>query len=152
MDARRRNVNACWLMLVEIFPILCESPTSVEPSDRALDDPAFGQHGEARRLIGALDDLNFDRGQSLAHAGLELVALVAAIGIEFEQERKQAEQAGHQHDAALAVLDLGGMDDGLHQQSLRIDHDVPCLALDLLACIVARRVDRGPPFSVLFTL
>jgi hypothetical protein len=40
----------------------------------------------------------------------------------------------------------------VHQQALRIDEDVPLLALDLLACIEPVRVDRRPPFSALLTL
>jgi hypothetical protein len=44
------------------------------------------------------------------------------------------------------------VDDRLHQQALGVDQDVALLAFDLLACIVARRVDAGPPFSAPFTL
>jgi hypothetical protein len=44
------------------------------------------------------------------------------------------------------------MHDGVHQQALRIDKDVALPALDLLACIVARRINRRPPFSALLTL
>jgi len=40
----------------------------------------------------------------------------------------------------------------VHQQALRIDEDVPLLALDLLARVIARRIDAAPPFSTLFTL
>jgi hypothetical protein len=39
----------------------------------------------------------------------------------------------------------------VHQEALRIDENVPLLALDLLARIVAMWV-VGPPFSALFTL
>jgi hypothetical protein len=44
------------------------------------------------------------------------------------------------------------MDDGAHQQALRIDQDVALLAVDLLASVVARRVDAAPPFSAPLTL
>jgi hypothetical protein len=44
------------------------------------------------------------------------------------------------------------MHDGVHQQALRIDEDVPLLALDLLAAIEARRINPAPPFSALLTL
>jgi hypothetical protein len=44
------------------------------------------------------------------------------------------------------------MHDGVHQEALRVDENMPLLALDLLARIVAMRVDAGPPFSALFTL
>ena len=55
-------------------------------------------------------------------------------------------QAGHQQRAAVAVLDVGGVDDRVHQQALPIDEDVALPALDLFACIVARRINRRPPF------
>jgi hypothetical protein len=42
--------------------------------------------------------------------------------------------------------------DGLQHQPLRIDEDVPFLALDLLAGVKPVRIDRVPPFSALFTL
>ncbi len=44
------------------------------------------------------------------------------------------------------------MNDGVEQKAYRIDKNVPLLALDLLARIIARRIDPGPPFSALFTL
>ena len=40
----------------------------------------------------------------------------------------------------------------MEQQSYRIDEDMPLLAFDLLARIVAVRIDAGPPFSALLTL
>jgi hypothetical protein len=102
-------------------------------------------------LIRSLDDLDVDARQNLFHRALELRSLVAAVGIKLDQERKGAEQARHQQRAAVAVLDVGGMHDG-DQQALRIDKDVALPALDLLACIVARRINRRPPFSALLTL
>ena len=60
--------------------------------------------------------------------------------------------SGKQHDAAVAILDVGAVNDGVEQQAQRIYENVALLALDLLARIIARWVDRGPPFSALFTL
>ena len=40
----------------------------------------------------------------------------------------------------------------LQQQALRIDQNMPLLALDQLAGIEAVAVDASPPFSALFTL
>src|SRR5208283_5649840 len=71
---------------------------------------------------------------------------------ELDQERKGAEQARHHERAAIAVLDVGGVHDGVHQQALRIDADMPLRALDLLACIEPVRIDRRPAFSALLTL
>ena len=44
------------------------------------------------------------------------------------------------------------MDDSAQQQTERIDENMPLLALNLLPCIVAMRIDARPPFSALFTL
>jgi hypothetical protein len=34
----------------------------------------------------------------------------------------------------------------MHQQALGIDENVPLLALDLLSRVVARRINRSPPY------
>jgi hypothetical protein len=44
------------------------------------------------------------------------------------------------------------MNDGVEQQAQRVYENVALLALDLLARIIAMRIDPGPPFSALFTL
>ena len=71
---------------------------------------------------------------------------------QLQQEGVEAEQRTHQQHAAVAVLDAGGVDDRLHQQALGVDKDMTLLALDLLAGVVARRVDAAPPFSAPLTL
>ena len=83
---------------------------------------------------------------------LKLRSAISAVGKQPGQKRKRAEQSRHQRRAAVTVLDVGGVDDRLHQQALRIDEDVALFAHDLLAGVVTRRVDREPPFSALFTL
>ena len=62
------------------------------------------------------------------------------------------EQSGKQQDAAVAILDIGGVNDGVEQQPQRIYENMALLALDLLARIIAMRIDTGPPFSALLTL
>ncbi len=62
------------------------------------------------------------------------------------------EEGHHQQDAAIAILDVRRMDDGQKQKTFGIYKKMPLLALDLLARIIAWRVNRGPPFSALFTL
>ena len=44
------------------------------------------------------------------------------------------------------------MNDRVEQEPLHVDEDVTLLALDQLARVEAVRIDRGPPFSALFTL
>ena len=72
------------------------------------------------------------------------------------EERGEEGQGGRHHlDAgltAVAILNVGGGDDAVQQQALRIDQNMPLLALDQLAGIEAVAVDGSPPFSALFTL
>ena len=77
--------------------------------------------------------------------------MISAIGVELHKERKDAEQRRHHQHPAVAVLNIGAMHDGVHQEALRVDEDVPLLAFDVRARIVALRV-VSPPFSALFTL
>jgi hypothetical protein len=73
--------------------------------------------------------------------------LITAIGVEFHQERIPAEHGRHHECAAVAILNVSSMNDGMNQQALRIDENVPLLALDLLSRVVARRVNRSPLFQ-----
>jgi hypothetical protein len=43
---------------------------------------------------------------------LEMRSLVASVGEELLQERIHSEQGGKQQNAAVTVLDIGGMNDG----------------------------------------
>lgn len=103
-------------------------------------------------LIGAFDDFDFDARQHPGQAGAEGGTLIGGVGKELGQERMQPEHRGEQQDAAVAILNVGGMNDGMQQQAKRIYEQMALLALDLFARIIARRVDPGPPFSALFTL
>jgi hypothetical protein len=40
----------------------------------------------------------------------------------------------------------------VHHKAKRDDKDMALLAFDLFACIIAARIDKGPPFSALLTL
>ena len=103
-------------------------------------------------LIGTLDDFDIHALQDTSKTVLEACALISAIGVELEKEGIEAEQGGHEEHATIAILDVRGMHDGVHQQALRVDENVPLLALDILARIVAVRINARPPFSALFTL
>ena len=78
--------------------------------------------------------------------------MIGAVGKQLLKEWKLAEQRGKQQQAAIAILNVGGVDDGVEQETERIDENMPLLALDQLAGIEAVRIDAGPPFSALFTL
>ena len=112
----------------------------------------LGRHRKSFDLIGALDDFGFEVGQDFRQGLVKCRPLIGRVGKELLQERIHPEQGGKQQDAAVAVLDIGGMNDGVEQQTQRIYENVALLALDLLARIIAMRIDAGPPFSALFTL
>ena len=85
-----------------------------QATDRS-DNPALRDDHEPSRRIGALDDLDLDLAADTAQSGLELRPLVATVGIELAQERAETEQHAHEQHVAVAVLDVSGVDDGVHQ-------------------------------------
>ena len=60
---------------------------------------------------------------------------MAGVGIELGQAWIQAEQGRHQRDAAVTILNVGGMDERLHPEPVRIHEETPPLALDPLATL-----------------
>lgn len=78
--------------------------------------------------------------------------MIGAVGKQLLEEWKLTEQRRQQQDAAIAILNAGGMYDGVQQQAQRINQNMPLLALDQLARIEAVRIDARPPFSPLLTL
>jgi len=73
--------------------------------------------------------------------------LIAAVGEDALDEGKQAACAliEHQRDA-VAILNVGGVDGNVQQQAERVDQDVALATRNLLASIIALRVERRPPF------
>ncbi len=82
----------------------------------------------------------------------KLRSLIATIGEEFAQERITTEQSRENQSPAGAILNIGGMNHGMKQEAYSIDEDMTLLAFDLLARIIAARVDKAPPFSAPLTL
>ena len=68
-------------------------------------------------MIGALDDFSFEVGEDFRKRLLEFRPLIAAVGKQLLQERIHSEQSGKQQDAAIAILDIGGVNDGVEQQT-----------------------------------
>ncbi len=148
IEARRK----CERFSIEVLPVLGEPSTSIEPSESARDDPAFGQHHKSLGVIGTLDDFSFQMREHSCQSLVEFGSLIAAVGEELFQERKHPEQGRHDENAAIAILNIGRMDNGMKQQAQRVYENMSLLTLDLLARIIAVRIDAGPPFSALFTL
>ena len=137
---------------IAVLPILGEPATTIEPSKRAFDDPAFWQDYKSVRAIGTFDDLHRQMRANPGQSGGEFRPLIAGIGEQLLQKRIHPEQGCQKQNAAVAVLDIGGMNDHVQQQAQRIYENMALLALDLFARVIAMRIDTGPPFSALFTL
>jgi len=103
-------------------------------------------------LIGSFDDFGFETRQYFGEGITEDWSLIGAVGKQLHEEWKLTEQRRQQQDAAVAILNAGGMHDGVQQQAQRIDQKMPLLALDQFAGIEPVRIDAGPPFSALLTL
>ena len=103
-------------------------------------------------MIGSFDNFGFETGQNLGERVAKNRPLIGAVGKQFLEEWKLTEQRRQQCDAAIAILNAGGMNDGMQQQTQRIDKNMALLALDQFAGIEAVRIDADPPFSALFTL
>lgn len=103
-------------------------------------------------MVGALDDREVPV-PGFGHLCGGNRPLVAAIGKDHLDEREQRAGRRVQHQGGtIAVLDIGAVDGDVQQQPERVDKDVVLDALDLLARVVADRVERHPPFSAVRTL
>src|SRR6202158_3257832 len=103
-------------------------------------------------MIGTFDDFGFEMRQDFGEPVCKKRSLIGTVGKQLLEEWKQTFHRRQQQDAAIAVLDAGGMNQGMEQQTQRIYQNMALLALDLLARVIAMRIDAGPPFSALFTL
>jgi hypothetical protein len=146
------EAQECERLAIEALPIFGQPSAAIEPGDGAFDDPGFGDDRETDRVLGALDDFNLERGEDFHHGIGELRSLIATIGEQLLQEWEHAEQRRQNKNAAIAILDVGQMNDGMQQKAQCIDENMPLLALDLLACIIAPTDPCRSPFSALFTL
>lgn len=96
--------------------------------------------------FAALDDLQRPRA-GLSDGRGERRALVARVGEDALDKGKEAAGADiEDKPCAIAVLHRGGVNDDVQEEAERVDEDVSLAARDLLARIVALRVERGAPF------
>ena len=151
-ESNGRELDEGERVAVEVLPVLGQSAAAVEPGDGAFDHSTPGLDDEALHPIGSLDDLGLEIGQDAGQGAVKDRPLIGAVGEQFPEKGKQTEQGRQQRETAVAILNVGGGDDAVQQQALRIDQNMPLLALDQLAGIEAVAVDASPPFSALFTL
>jgi len=126
--------------------IPCETTAAADPGDRSLDDPSLRYDREADCGVGPLDDVDHPGAGSRSGSGC-FWTLIAAVGKDAFDEWEQAAGAcvEDQRDA-VAVLDAGGMNGDAQQQAERVDQDMPLATRNLLARVVALRIERRPPF------
>src|SRR3954452_23257486 len=113
-------------------------------------DPALGQGPEALGQV-ARDDLEPPAAGPGDRGGGDRTT-VGAVGEDHLDEREQPARGTKYRQDAVPVLDIGRMDHRRQQQAERVDQDVTLLPLDLLARVVAARIDARPPFSAPLTL
>src|SRR5262245_44105408 len=124
MEARRKKASAIRLRFSQS---LDEPSAAVEPGERALDNPTLGQYDKSLGLIGPLDDLRSQATQGCLERVVELPSLIGRVGEQRLQQGIHPEQRRQQQDAAVAILDVGGMNDGVQQQAERIYQNVALL-------------------------
>src|SRR5476649_1474541 len=148
MDARRMNASALWLRFSQSLASRRQRPS--QPMVRSTIP--FGQHEEAFGLIATADDLSGEERHGVRQTVMKHRPGIGAVGKQLLEERELSEQGGQNHDAAVAILNIGGGHQRVQQQTQRIDQNVPLLALDQFAAIKPVRIDARPPFSALLTL
>jgi hypothetical protein len=116
--------------VVEIFPVLGESATAVEPGDCALDDPALGQNHKAFGLIATPDDFGYQAGHGERETVVEHWPCVSGVSKQPLEKREPSKQGRQNHQPAVAILHIGRCHQGVQQQPYRIDENVTLLALD----------------------
>ena len=125
--------------------VTCQAAIAADPGQGSFDDPALGQDNEFVQFV-ALDDLEHPTtGAGSRSRGAR--SLIAGIGEDALDEGEKAAGAPIENQPRpVAVLNIAGMDDDVQQKAKRIDQDVALAPGDLLARIVALRVERGAPF------
>ena len=101
--------------------------------------------------VAAADDLEFPRAGA-GDGGLHLAPLIARIADDALEEGKAASRLPQQRLGAVPVLDARRMDADGQQQAEGVGQDVALAAKDLLASVIAGRVERSPPLTAPFAL
>ena len=97
--------------------IVGEPSAAIEPSDGPLHDPAFGQDHKSADPIGTFDDFNVEMRENFCQGLLKLRSLISAVGEELFQKGKHPEQGRHDENAAIAILNVGRMNDGVEHEA-----------------------------------
>ena len=117
-----------------------------DPGQGSFDDRAFGQDDEVMSLT-ALDDLKRP-ASGVSDRGCGPGALISGIGEDALDEREEAPRACIEDQSrAVAILQIGWMDDDVQQEAERVDQDVPLAAVTFLPASKPCGSSARPPFA-----
>ena len=126
--------------------ISCEATETADPGEGSFDDPSFRHDLESDRSVGSLDDVDHPCAGA-SSSGSRLRTLLAAVCKDALDEGEQPTGALVEYKRnAVAILNVAGMNGDAQQKTERVDQDVPLATRNLLARIVALRIERRPPF------
>ena len=110
MEARRRKASA----LREIFSqSLASRRQRLNQAKLRSTTHRRGRTSKPLAGVGALDDLYLDPRQNLRQRRLKLWPLVAAIGKQNFEKRKQPEQRRDHEHTTITILDIRRMNHGI---------------------------------------
>ena len=135
---RGARVMSAWTALMR------QTAVAADPCERPLDDPAFWQNLKSGN-VRSPDDLQAPSTGS-PYGQCHLASGVSAISKNVFDEREQSSGSAQQMESTITILNVGRMNDDIQQEPQRVDQDVPFATFDLLARVVARRIEPRPPF------
>ena len=116
------------------FEVFGEAPTSSEPCEGALDDPAPGQELEAFDPVRPLDDFDLPRA-AVGECVDKLFAAINPIGEDMLKSWKAVPQARQQRNGTVDILNVGGMNICSQQQAVGVGHDMALATMEAFARI-----------------
>jgi hypothetical protein len=151
---RHRHIHERFAGFGQPLVIFAQAAILPQPRQRALDNPALGQHmkaaGDGWRLLPGrhphaseagppmLDDLDIPSGQVFGRPTFE-PAVVVAVGPQLAETRKPFRQAVEDLNGTIAVGQIGRMHLQRQHQALRIHEEVAFAPLDLLTAVITTR-------------
>jgi hypothetical protein len=125
--------------------VASKSPVAADPGERPFNNPTLREHHKAVP-VAAAHDLERPPARP-GHDGLHLAALIARIPDDALDEGKGSSCLPQQGLSPVSILHAGGVDGDGQEQPERVGQDVTLATGDLLARIIAGRVERGPPLT-----
>lgn len=138
-DMGEQNPSSCTVdCCLEIFG---EAAASAEPGEGSLDDPSAGQEFKTFRSVGAFYDL-YGPFPDFFEAPFQFRPSIATIGEDMPQVRVFPADGFEHGGCAIAILNIGGMDNESDEVPERIGDDMSFASLDLLTRIEPARPAR----------